>query len=502
MALPTRTLDDLINRCVAYFRTSFPGFPMGPKKFLGRTARAIALSAWGLQKSVEQVDLDIVPSPQSSTDALSNWAFTLGLPDGAGGFGRLQPTTSSGGAATLTGVKATVYTNGLVATAEDGTTQAALSGLVTIPGVAPGLGSIAAVFISVTKGTAANLPIGTVFTWVSPPAGADPTFTLTSPLQGAVDAEDNPSVYARIVARLQTPPRGGVSEDYRIWAQEAEGVSVVYVYPRRSGTGTVDVVVATAGSGQTRKPSAAVVLDAQASIDEQRPVAVEAATAMAPYMPNASGHLAVVKVTPSLAKYQFDWDDTSGPFTVDTYVSGPPATIKLNVLAPATLKAAIDAFNASTALKPRLQVLSTGSVINTPIGVIAWSDGGGKTTLTLESVPSTWVAPTAGDTVYAYGPVVATIAAGILAIADALGPSRASGFADDLSPWNDKLTISSLITVAETAIDTDGTELISEVPPGLATIDGAVLDITGVDTGPPAAPEMLYWSHIAVTAAP
>lgn len=500
MALPTKTLDDLVRRGVAYFRTSFPGFPMGPKKFLGRTARAVALATWGLQKSIEQVDLDIVPSAQSSTDALSTWAFTLGLPDGAGGFGRLLPTVSSGGGATLTGVKGTIYANGLVAVAEDGTTEVGLSGLTTIPGVPPGLGSVPAVFVSITKGTVANLPIGTVFTWQSPPAGADPTFTLTAPLQGAVDSEDNPSVYARIVSRLQTPPRGGVSEDYRLWVQ-VEGVSKAYVYPRREGTGTVDTVIATAGTGQARRPSAGVVAAAQASVDEQRPVAVETARVLAPLMPNGAGHLARVQVKTSIAKYAFDWNDTvGGPFTVAVYASGPPAKITLNTTMPASLKAAVDAFIAGTALKPRLQVLSTGSVINTPIGVVNYDVT--QTILELESVPATWVAPVFGDAVYAYGPVVATIAAGIQAVVDALGPSRASGFGDDLSPWTDKLTISSLIAVAENAIDTDGTELISEVPPGLATIDGVAADITGTDTGPPAAPELLYLSHVAVTQAP
>lgn len=502
MALPTRSLDDIVKRSLAYFRTSFPGFPMGTKKFLGRTARAVGLNLWGLQKSIEQVDLDIVPSPQSSTDALSDWAFTIGLPDGAGGFGRLLPTVSSGGQATLTGVKGTIYPDATVATAEDGTTQIALSGLVTIPGAPPGLGSVTGAFVSVTKGTVANLPIGTVCTWVSTPPGADPTFTLTAPLQGAVDAEDNPSVYARIVARLQTPPRGGVAEDHRVWIQDAvPGIAQVFVYPKRSGTGTVDNVIVTSGTGQARRPSAQMLDDAQDALDENKPAGSEAATALLPYMPNGSGHLVRVQVVPSAARYRFDWDDTvGGPFTVFAYSAGPSATLELNTLAPQTLKNAIDAFNAGTGLKPRLQVLSTGSVINVPIGCTAWVDALGRTTLTLEAVPATWVAPTVGDTVYAYGPVVATIAAGILALADSLGPSRASGFGDPITPWFDKLALSSIIAVAEDAIDSDGTQLIFEVPPGLATIDGLAADVTGSDgvNGP----ELLYLSHVAVTAAP
>lgn len=493
MAIPTRTLDEVVKRITGYFRTSFEGWPLGPKKFLGRTARAVGLSLWGLQKAVEDIDKDIVPSPKNSTDALSEWAFNLGLPDGQGGRGRRLKVQASGGLAMLTGVKGTSYADELTATAEDGT-QIQLSGAVAISGSPPGYGSVEGAFIAVEGGLAGNLPVGTVCTWDSAPSGADATFTLTSPLSGGLDLEDNPECYARIVSRLQTPPRGGVSEDIREWLGDVEGVVEVYAYPKRSGTGTVDAVIVGGGSGQGRVPSAPVQDAAQDVLDENVVPGAEAATAMLPYAPDDAGHLVIIRVEPSKTAYEFDWDDRAATYTVASWAAGPPALLELSTTMPASLKAAVDAYLAGTGQAPRLQILSTGSVINEPIGVVDYDVT--ETILTLETLPDDFVAPTTGDAVYAYGPCVPTIAAGALALCDSLGPSRASGFADPLTPWSDKLTISGLTAVAEDAIDSDGTELIAEVAAGGITIDGVAADIRGTDgvNGP----ELLYLEHVAV----
>ncbi len=498
MGLPTKTLDEISRRAVALFRTSFDGLPMGTKRFLGRTARGVGLIVWGLHKSLEDIDNDIVISSKSSTDTLSGWAANIGLSDGQGGYGRALATTASGGEATITGALGTSFSDGDTATSEDGVTQIALSGAVSIPGSGAGFGSVAAVFISVTTGSDGNSAIGTVFSWDNPPAGADSTFTLTAALAGGVDEEDNPTLFARIITRLQTPPRGGAAEDYREWANEVAGLGDVYVYEKRSGTGTIDLVITTSGSGQSRIPSATMLADVSTAVETERPRGAETVNVLAPSMPDDNGHIGRVRVVPSSSDYNFDWVDTAASYTVDTYAAGPPATLKLNTLAPTSLKAAIDAYIAGTGDAPRLQVLSTGSVINASIRCVNYSDGGGKTTLTLETVTAAWTAPTAGDTVYAYGPVVATIAAGLVAFADSLGPSLVSGYGDQLTPWRDTLTISGMIAVAESAIDTDGTELIDKVPVGGCTIDGLVLDVQGGDATDDS-PELLYFEQVAVT---
>lgn len=501
MAITSKTLDAWVKRAIANFRTSFDGWPLGDKKFLGRVARSLGLIGWQLNKAVEDVDRDIVPSKNSSDDALDAWAFELGLPDGQGGYGRLKPVAATGGVASLTGVLGTSFSNGLIALAEDGTTQVKLDGAVSIAGSPPGFGSVSGQFVAVTAGAASNLAIGSVLTWQSPPAGADASFTLTSPLEGGADTENNPAVFARIVARLQTPPRGGVSEDYRVWASTVEGITA-WVYPRRSGTGSVDLVITQAGTGQGRRPTVTQQTEVEDYITDHRPAGVEGVTVYIAYAPDANGHTVRVRVVPSSSRYDFDWDDTAGgPFTVDTggYAAGPPATLRLNTTAPTTLTDAIDTYKLGNGLAPRLQVMSTGRPVNEPIRAVDYVTAAGKTTLTLESVPSTWTAPTSGDTVYAYGPAVETIANGILALCDALGPSRIGGYGDPITPWQDILTIASIIAVAEIAIDTDGTRLIFNVPVGNATIDGSAADVRGGDD-PTNGPELLWLKHVAVTA--
>lgn len=495
MALPTKTLAEVLRRAQAYFRTSFPGYPLGVKKFLGRMSRAMGLLYWDVQKAAERADIDSIPSVKMSKERLTEWANLGGLPNGKGDYGRLEPTVATGGVATLTGVKGTSYAADLTATAEDGSTQVKLTGTVAIPGSGTGFGLVTGQFEAVTKGTAGNLPIGTVCTWDAAPSGADPTFTLTSALEGAIDEEDNPSTFGRFQTRMQTPPRGGTAEDYRLWAQAA-GASDVYIYPKRSGTGSVDILIAVKGKGQARGTGAAAIQSTvQAALAEKRPTAVDGATVLVPSMPNGNGHAIRVRVKPLLSRNEFDWDDEGLNLTVASYTAGPPAQLQLSASIPQTLLDAIDAYKNNLGEAPRIQVISTGVAVNVPIKAVDYSGGD---TLTLETPTSEWVAPTTGDAVFAYGPVVKTIAEGIEAAVDSLGPSRASGFGDALSPWLDTLSVSRLIGIAEAAVDSDGSRMIEEVLEDGATIDGDTSDVTGSDiTADP--PEMLWAKSIAVT---
>ncbi len=499
-SLPTQSKDSIITRARAFFRTAFPDLPMGVRQFLGQTSRAVGLNVWWLQKAVEDVAKDIVPSPDSSYNALQAWARDLGLPDGAGGYGALLPTISTGGTGLLVGTLGTVYPDGALLTAEDGVTTVALSGAQTVVGTPPGSGSVTGEFVSVTTGLTANLPIGTVLTWQSAPAGASPTVTLLTALEDAQDTETAAHLYARIVTRLQTPPRGGVAEDYVLWAELEAGITEVYVYPRRHGTGSVDVVIMQGGTGTGRIPSAAQLLAVQDYLDENTPVAVEDAEAMLPVA--STGRAVKVQVVPNGPDYAFDWDDGPSGYVVDTagYSAGPPATIKFNTLAPPSLKDAVDAYIAGVGVAPGLQVASTGAVTNPVVRVVSYADAGGKTTLTLDTLPDGWVAPVATNKVYAHGPVVDIIAAGIVALVNALGPSRLSGFADPFHRWNDILAVNQIARVAEDAIDTDGTALIQLVPPGLATIDAAATDVQAADPYV-TAPEFITLSSVVIVAA-
>lgn len=500
MSLPTVVWSTIQARGRAFFRTAFPGKPMGLKQFFGQLTRAVAINIWSGQKTLEALSQDIVPQPQSSSLALSMWAWLLGLPDGDGDYGRLKPTLAAGGAASLTGEQGTSFPDGATATAEDGTTQIELSGTVAIAG-SSGLGSVDGVFVAVTLGTVGNLPIGTVMTWDSPPSGADPTFTLTSALAGAIDEETNAAVYQRIVQRLQFPPQGGNATDYERWAQLAAAITGIYVYPRRDGTGTVDIVITTAGHGTARVPSEALRVLAQAFIDENRPAAADASTVYVPQV--YDGHVVRVRVEPTNAN-PFDWgaDAPGTAYTVAAsgYTAGPPAKIKLTALAPDSLTAAVAAYIAGTATAPRIQVLSTdGAAVNPPIRVVSIATVAGPVSeLTLETLPTAWTAPSDGDTIYPYGTLVGVIAPLLETYIDGLGPSRESGFANEFDEWDDTIRVNQLSRVAEDAVDATGAPYVIEVIDEGAMIDGAETNVQASDDSP-GAPEMLWAKHIAVT---
>lgn len=480
MAIPTKPYATVQQNVTSAFRVRFPGKALGPTRFLGKQASAVGMALYGIQKAIEDADKDGVPTSEMSSDALDSWANTLGLDNGDGGYGRHVAIAATGGAATLTGTKGTAYIAGTLATAEDGTTQIELVANVTIAGAAPGTGSVAGTFVAVTAGAAGNLEAGTVCTWESPPAGADSTFTLTTGLSGGEDTETNAALLGRIQNRLRNPPKGGTANDYRTWAESQDGVDRAYVYPLRSGTGTVDVVIAKDGENSARVPPGATQTAVQDYINEVRPVTVNAAAVR--LVDTTSGVTVRVRVDPASDAYDFDWIDTAG-FTVAAWAAGPPAVLTLSADAPASLVAAIDDYLAGTATAPRIQIRVTNGSVS-PVQVRAVNYGGaGNRQLTLENpLPDDFtVTPTNGDVVYAGGPVVDTICADLQELVDSLGPSRASGYADPNDAWNDTLSISGLIDAAMDSVDTDGTRLIKSVLVNGATINAVEADFTGSD---------------------
>jgi len=120
---------------------------------------------------------------------------------------------------------------------------------------------------AVTPGSDATGLSGDV-TLTSPPLGIDAPAVLVDPLAGGTDAESDAQLLARLLDLIRRPPAGGNRYDYRRWAREVPGVTAAYVYPLRRGLGTVDVVIVSAAG----LPSAELVQQVQARINELRPV--------------------------------------------------------------------------------------------------------------------------------------------------------------------------------------------------------------------------------------
>lgn len=489
MAVTLYTEDQLFAGAMGYFRLAFPTEDLSDKGFFGLLARTFARFMVLAQQQILQVDNDAVPAYQQdadgnlrsrcSSEALDAWAFVFGLPSNTPGiYGRKGATISTGGVGIPSGVATTLIPAGTQAV--DSTTQiiVELTANVTLngpPNTEP------ASFVSVTTGEKANLSAGSVLTWLSPPAGVDPTVTLTSALVGAEDRESDFDLLARILRRTQTPPRGGTAADYRTWTEEAVdvvtleqlGIERGYIYPERSGLGSVDIVPLQAGSGAARVPGAATLAKVLAYVNTKRPVtaAVNVLAALAA----AGNALRIrVRITPSPAKggqYDFDWNDGAIGTLISAHSTGAKT---ISCLAPAAL---ITAFNNN--LRPRVQIInSAATASSTPFQArVTGIALGVPDVLTLDSFPA--AGPMDGvDYFYSGGGAVDLVASRLLTYVDGLGPSRQSGFADDYDAWETNVTLARIADIVMETKDADGTRMILDIP-NLATVGITIAVGTG-----------------------
>jgi len=531
MPLATYDIPALQALILAFFRAQFAS-AQPPKDFsstgyFGQLANVWAMTLLEAQNALLQVDQDwppcgsaYTPGRQSTRAALEQAAQLFGLPNGAGGFGSLVPTISSGGAGILFAPPGTIYTSGLVLVDSTGAVQIELDGSVTIPLLTT---SSPGVFRSITTGTAANLPVGSVLTFQVPPPGAQSTVVLTSALTGGTDAETDAALLARIYDRLQNPPTGGKATDWKRWLSTVQAVKQVYVYARRSGTGTADVVIATDSQDAAgRIPGAQTQADAVAALEANRPVCSQD-NVLVPYFP-AGRELYIFSLAyNSLDKYAWDWQTGSLLGTgsaVTAYTPGTPAVLRIagdiTVSLP-TLAAAITAGR-----QPRIIVASTnGPVVCLQVAVTAYSViAGPATNLTLGTLPAGWVAPTIGDLIYPGGPIAInqldpevgpiqkSAAQRVSEYMGILGPSRQSGYADPAYYWDDTARIDAIKDVIINTVDLDGTPMIKSTgntPAFDTTIQIGPLgvrtnkDVRALDGTPGQAPEVLRAIQIVVT---
>lgn len=470
MAVTLYTEDQVYQAALGYFTALFPGADLTDRGYFGLLARAFAQVVVLAQYGIEQADNDGTPAYQQAADgtvrskcssaALDGWAFVFGLPSGTPGiYGRGIATVSTGGAGVPLGTAGTLVPAGTTAVDSTGQVTVKTTAAVTLNGPP---NTLSVPFVSVTTGIASRLPAGSVLRWESPPAGLNATVTLTSALTGAVDVESDSDLVARIIRRIQNPPRGGTAADYRAWTEESvdsngasNGIVRGYVYPLRSGLGSVDVVATVAGSGASRRPGAATIASVQAYDNAKKPVTATV-NVFAPFI-NPTAYLRIyVSVVPSTAKngtYLYDWvDSPSG----DAVSSSTATSITLFTVPPG-LTAAV-----ASGSRPRIQIpISAAGASPLPFQARVLSIVG--TTLNLDrTLPFTPVPGT--DLVNAGGAVVDVVAQNILSYIDSLGPSLQSGFGDTNDPWESVVSVNRLVDVCLESRDTDGTRILTDIP--------------------------------------
>lgn len=484
--ITTYTEQQIFELALGYFRITFQTgakpIDLSDRSFYGLLARSFARIFVLVQQQVLQTANDAIPAYQSDADgnlrsktsreALDRWAFVFGLPSSTAGiYGSKGPTVSTGGIGTPTSsLPAVLIVAGTQLKDSTGAVLVETVANVTTDGP-PNTKTV--VLVSTTKGTQANLPAGTILSFVTPPVGIGSNLTLTTALSGATDNETDLELLQRLLRKIQNPQKGGTAADYRFWSEngadtatgEAFGIARGCVYPLRDGLGTVDVCALSSGSGLGRKPSAALITKLQDYLNSVRPVTAKV-TAYAPEMASSSALRIRVRAQATSAKnntFAYDWAD-GGTATIVTAHTANSITV---AAVPAALSAAFAA-----GLKPRIQVIiSTAGA--SPIPFVSRVTNIAGLVITLET--NFVVQPTdAVDYFFAGGSIVVPIAERIRSHIDSLGPSRASGTADPEDPWEDALRRERIVDIVMETKDIDGTRMVLSMQPFATAVETAL----------------------------
>lgn len=158
-------------------------------------------------------------------------------------------------------------------------------------------GGVATVSVTAeVAGADGNQVSGAVLSLVTPVTGIDTDGTVDS--AGLVDGADQETLAAllvRLLARLQSPPKGGGPGDYVAWAKEVAGTTRAWQVPNVNGLGTVGVYFVQDNDTVDIVPSAGEIATSQTYIDSKAPVTADVAV----YGPTEVALVLTISVTPN-----------------------------------------------------------------------------------------------------------------------------------------------------------------------------------------------------------
>ncbi|MCP1375400.1 baseplate J/gp47 family protein [Dyella lutea] len=145
------------------------------------------------------------------------------------------------------------------------------------------VGGVATANVTATvAGVAGDAVANTALSFVAPIAGINANATVAAAgIGGGADVEDLEAWRARLLTRIQQPPKGGTSSDYLEWALSVSGVTRAWVYPQELGIGTITVRFVTDNAPGGLIPDVPTVTAVQDYIDSVRPVTADV-TVVAP----------------------------------------------------------------------------------------------------------------------------------------------------------------------------------------------------------------------------
>lgn len=223
------SLLTLVDRAAADFESRLPGADARLRRSnLNVLARVNAGAIHGLYGYLDFIARQVLPDT-ADAEFLDRHA-TLWLASG-----RL-PAAYAVGQVLLTGTNGAVVPADTLFKRGDGATYTSIAEVTIAAGQA------LVDLVATVAGQAGNAGAGIALNLDSPIAGINAAGTVTAgALTGGADIEDDDSLRARVVARIQETPQGGARHDYIAWAKEVPGVTRAWCYPLEMGDGTVTV---------------------------------------------------------------------------------------------------------------------------------------------------------------------------------------------------------------------------------------------------------------------
>lgn len=254
-------------------------------------ADVLALLAHGLYGFLDYLARQLFPNTADAAN-LEQWAQVWGL-------SRKQAVAAQG-EVEFTGQDQATIPAGTVVSGPGGLEYATTAELVLVE-EDPSGGRGTVTVQATAAGASSNLPAATVLELVQPVSGVNSTGAVQSGgIVGGVDTEDDDDLRARLLERIQDPPKGGAAADYELWALEVAGVTRAWVYPQWGGPGTVGVTFVLDDDPLSVIPNTVKLAEVQAYLDERRPVTA-AVTAFAPV---AAPVQFEISLTPNLPEVQ------------------------------------------------------------------------------------------------------------------------------------------------------------------------------------------------------
>lgn len=152
-----------------------------------------------------------------------------------------------------------------------------------------------------TAGAAGDLAAAQSLTFLSAIPGVNAKAIALSPgISGGFDDETADELLDRLLQRIQSPPQGGATTDYELWASEVPGVTRVWVFPGHMGPGTVGVTFVSDNAANII-PSANLVAEVQEYLDDpgRKPITAQPVV-FAPISRSLDLSLRIVPDTPEL----------------------------------------------------------------------------------------------------------------------------------------------------------------------------------------------------------